>query len=101
MTQHVPESDGTDHCVHCGRPVGASGVDGWREQVKANPLHIAYRAIIQANMLAGPHTVLLSDAHRLQRIMEITDSALKTLNSEHTKQVRKALLGRTDGGNKK
>ncbi len=28
MACNNPDTDGTDHCIHCGEPIGASGCDG-------------------------------------------------------------------------
>ena len=56
-------------------------------------LRVAYRAVLQANMLAGPHSLISGDCARLQRILEITDHALQTLNSEFTEKVRREVFG--------
>lgn len=60
--------------------------------MKEDALKTAYQAILQVNMLAGPHSLITQESSRLKRILEITDKALQTLNSEHTSRIRKAVF---------
>lgn len=58
---------------------------------KSDPIELMYKTILGISFVAGPHSLYQTAESALARVRFLADQALKTMNTEHTKKVQRAI----------
>lgn len=61
------------------------------QQPKSDPIELMYKALMGVSFATGPHSFYQTAESALARARFIADEALRTMNTEHTKKVQKAI----------